>query len=352
VTAPDLHLIVPGTLEQRTGGYIYDATIVEGLRALGHDVRVHNLEGRFPDGDERARHALDAVLDATPEGALVVADGLAMGGLPEPIARHGRRLRIVALVHHALADEAGITPEEQARFFERERAALAASRGVIVTSPYTAARLGAYGVPPERIRAVLPGTEPARAATGPPEGEAPLLLCVATVTPRKGHDVLVQALDRVADLDWRCTCAGSLDRDRPWAESVLDAVSRYGLQDRIDFVGDHDAEGLDALYDGASLLALASRFEGYGMALAEALARGLPIVSTTGGAIPYTVPADAGVLVPPDDPVAFASGLRTLLESPSTRMAHAAAALRHGRALPDWEAAARAFARALEELAP
>ena len=73
------------------------------------------------------------------------------------------------------------------------------------------------------------------------------------------------------------------------------------MGERVEFVGECDEAALNALYDESSVFVLPSYFEGYGMVLTEALARGLPIVSTTAGAIPDTVPPEAGVLVAPGD---------------------------------------------------
>jgi glycosyltransferase involved in cell wall biosynthesis len=346
-----LHFVVPGPLEQRTGGYLYDARMVQGLRARGWEITVHNLEGRFPDPDATARADLEQTLASIAEKELVLVDGLAMGGLPDPIRDHAGRLRILSLVHHPLADETGLSPTERRHFVASERSALEHCTGVIVTSAYTAQHLASYGVDEGRVRSVPPGTVPAPYAPGPATGAPTRILCVATVTPRKGHDVLVEALQRVRDLSWTCVCAGSLERDPIHAVGVLELVERYGLGPRIAFVGEHDAQTLDALYAESSVFALASHYEGYGMALAEALARGLPVVSTTGGAIPHTVPEEAGILVPTGNPAAFAEALRRLLRPDGTeRAALATAARRHAETLPDWEACADAFERAVLEL--
>ena len=351
MTPPELHVVIAGPLDQRTGGYLYDARMVSGLRRLGWRVEVLGLQGSFPDADETARESLGAALESLRDGCTVVIDGLAMGGLPDPIRAHGQRLRILSLVHHPLADETGLSPEGRRRFEDSEREALRPCTGVVVTSAYTARRLRDYGVAENRIRSVPPGTEPARLAEGPGAGKPPGLICVATVTPRKGHDVLVAALERLSDLSWTCVCAGSLDRDPAYVRSVFEQVARTRIADRIDFVGEHDGDALDEIYHGCSIFVLASHYEGYGMALAEALARGLPVVSTTGGAIPFTVPSDAGILVDPDDSVAFATALRSLLSDPPTRRdALAAAARRHADELPTWEESQLAFATAIEEL--
>jgi len=349
----ELHFVVPGPLEQLTGGYVYDAHVVAALRDRGWNVHVHNLRGRFPDPDATARASLTATLADVPAGARVVVDGLGMGVLPDVIEAHAKRLRILSLVHHPLAEETGVAPADKERFARTERRAIAACAGVIVTSGFTARVLDTYGVGAERARVAPPGTDRARPAIGPRPGAPPALLCVASVTPRKGHDVLVAALEQVRDLEWTCVCVGSTERDLDHAASVRAKVARAGLNERVSFVGEREGEQLEAQYHGASVFVLASYYEGYGMALAEAIARGLPIVSTTGGAIPFTVPADASVLVPPGDAEAFASALRSVLDPDATlREELAAAARRRAAELPTWDEAVDEFAAAVRELAP
>jgi glycosyltransferase involved in cell wall biosynthesis len=352
VSDADLHFVVPGPLEQLTGGYVYDTRIVVGLRELGWTVRVHNLEGRFPDADPVGLRALRDTLASLPGGARVIIDGLAMGAAPEPIEAHAHRLRILSLVHHPLADETGLSGADRTRLRDAERRALARCAGVVVTSPFTARNLAAYGVAPGRVRVVVPGTEPARPAVGPGAGQPPSLLCVASLTPRKGHDVLIAALERAQDLPWTCVCAGSPDRDPQHAARIRQVVARSGLDGRVRFVGEREGDALEALYRGASVFVLASHHEGYGIVLADALARGLPVVSTTVGAIPDTVPEDAGLLVSPGDAGAFSGALRKLLgpDGAAARARLAQAALRYAATLPTWRDSAVAFARAIDEL--
>jgi glycosyltransferase involved in cell wall biosynthesis len=351
VSRPPLHLVVPGPLDQRTGGYLYDARIVEELDAGGRTVQVHEVTGSFPDVDDQSLAELDRALSDIEAGSVVVLDGLAMGAAPDVVGRHAVRLRAVGLVHHPLADETGLESPERDRFEVLEREALARVRGVIVTSPYTARRLADFDVDAARVRAVLPGTDPAAPSKGSSRRGPPRLVCVASVTPRKGHDVLVRALAQIGDLAWRCDCAGSLARAPAFVERVRSAVERLRLVERIRFLGELEAMALDEVYRRATLFVLPSHYEGYGMAFAEALARGLPVVGTTGGAIPHTVPAEAGVLVEPGDADALAGALRSLLEDGDRRAAMADAARKHAEGLPGWGRQAEEFAAAAEELA-
>jgi glycosyltransferase involved in cell wall biosynthesis len=353
VTAPELHVVVPGPIEQRTGGYIYDARVVSGLRELGWSVVVHSLAGAFPDPDARARASFISTLAAIPSGRRVVIDGLAMGALPEPVLAEAARLRLLSLVHHPLADETGLSRGAQDRLVALEREALAACAGVLVTSAFTARRLRLYGVTEDRVRAVYPGTNRYEPAVGPGRAEPPALLCVGSVTARKGQDVLVRALADLRDLAWTCVCVGRLTSDPAFAASVQRMIREARLDDRVELTGECDTVALDRFYHHASLFVLPSHYEGYGMALSEAVAHGLGVVSTTGGAIPDTVPDDAGILVPPGDGAALTAALRDLLMTPeggARRAALAAAATRHADALPRWDQTATRFADAVKEL--
>ena len=304
MTAP-VQLVVPGPLDQRTGGYIYDRRIAQGLPALGRPVAVHELAGRFPIVDAPAIEAARAALDAMPAGSLVI-DGLALPAFAD--LRPPRPW--VALVHHPLALETGLSVADARALATIERRALAAAARVIVTSPQTRRDLADYDVDEARVGVVLPGTDPAplaRRSGGP--GLA--MLCVASLTARKGHLVLLEALATLRELAWQLTCVGSPDRDPATAAAIRAAIGRFGLEGRVRLVGEQSEDDLQPFYAAADLFVLASYHEGYGMALAEALARGLPIVATTAGAIPDTVPAAAGILVPPGDPAALAGGARS-----------------------------------------
>ncbi|MEJ8851559.1 glycosyltransferase family 4 protein [Variovorax rhizosphaerae] len=342
--------LIPGDLDTHTGGYTYDRHIIEELRASGWQVDVHALGDGYPAPDAEALARAARVVEALPDGALVVVDGLAFGVLDELAHRHAQRLRWVALVHHPLSLETGLDADRQRALFESERSALAAVRGVIVTSPFTARGLDAFGVPPSRIATVVPGTEPAPPAPGS-GGEALSLLCVATLTPRKGHAVLVEALAGLREQAWTLHCVGSATMDAACATTLGEAIDQHGLRDRVVLHGDKAEGELEKFYAAADAFVLPSFHEGYGMALAEALARGLPIISTQAGAIPDTVPRAAGELVPPGDVVALRTALRRLMEDAAWRTQLRAGAMAARQALPTWTQSGARFASALIDAA-
>ncbi len=342
----DCSFVLPGDWHTATGGYAYGRRMAEGLRALGWTVAPCLLDASFPDPTQAALARADAAIGSLPEGMRVIADGLAFGAMPALAERHARRLRWIALVHHPLAFETGLSEARRLALTDSETRALASARAVVATSTATARALRRFGVPAEKLHVVEPGTDPAPLARG--SGVAsPTLLCVATITPRKGHAVLVEALAGLKDAPWTLLCAGSTERDAACTAALHRAIAMAGLQARVRLLGEVDGARLEALYDAADLFVLPSHHEGYGMALAEALARGLPVISTTAGAIADTVPSDAGVLVPPGDPPALRRALADLIDRPARRLDLAAGARRARERLPTWPAACERFAAVL-----
>jgi glycosyltransferase involved in cell wall biosynthesis len=284
-----------------------------------------------------------------PSEAVVLCDGLAYSAMPRALLE-SFDLNYAALVHHPLADESGLDTGQVAHFRKTEREALGTASAVIVTSPHTAnTLLRDYGVPQDKLFIAEPGTDRATHAFGsmPPE-----LLTVATLTYRKGHDVLIEALARITDLAWHSTLVGSLERDPAVAQHIQEQIARLHLQDRITIAGEMTNEALAQAYATADVFVLPSRHEGYGMVFAEALAHGLPIVACAAGAVSDTVPSDAGLLVPPDHPVALADALRHVLTDASARKRLSDAAWTRGQDLPTWNDTAAQVADALWTVLP
>lgn len=342
---------VPGDLATPTGGYAYDRRIIAELRRLGWRIEVVDLGEGFPLADTEARARAQTRLQALPAGCPIVIDGLAFGVLAEAAAQLRSRHPLIALVHHPLALETGLQTAEAAALRESERRALAAASHVIVTSALTGRLLVAdYSVPTDHIIVARPGSDPAPLAPGSSDGIV-RVLAVGAIVPRKGFDVLVAALATLTDLPWCLTIAGDRSRDRNFAAQLDADITRLDLGRRVAVLDAVPSERITELYINADLFALASRFEGYGMAFAEAIAHGLPVVGTTAGAIPHTVPAEASVLVPPDDVSALALALRRIIASPDERRRLAGAARVAAGHFPRWADSATMFARALEFVA-
>jgi glycosyltransferase involved in cell wall biosynthesis len=339
---------VPGDLATPTGGYAYDKRMIVELDRLGWQIDIVNLGDGFPWPDKKTHGKAEAQLMMAPKGSTIVADGLALGVLPEAARRLRPNHVLIALVHHPLALETGLTATQAEILHTSERAALAAAKHVIVTSETTAQQLvTGYAVPGDKITVARPGNDAAAFAKGSRDGIV-RLLSVGALTPRKGFDVLIAALATLTGLPWQLTIVGDPTRD-PKTAARLDAdIARYALGGQIKVLGAVSPEQLAELYAEADVFALASRLEGYGMAYAEAIAYGLPVVGTSAGAIPVTVPAGSGILVAPDDPVAIAEALRRIIEDTDERQSLGASARAAAARLPTWQASAQIFARALE----
>jgi glycosyltransferase involved in cell wall biosynthesis len=323
--------------------------VIAGLRQRGCEVDVIDLGDGFP---RPAPETVDAVLPRlrrVPAGQPIVVDGLALGVLPDAAAALRSSHRVIALVHHPLALESGLTPAETAALRDSERVALAAVRRVVVTSPATRRILVAdYGVPTEIIAVALPGSErmSAAAAVRKSGGETINLLAVGAVVPRKGYDVLIEALSRLVDLDWRLVIAGDCKRDGATARELAMIIAGKRLEARVCLAGAVNEHDLGSLYRDADVFVLASRFEGYGMAYAEAIAHGVPVIGTRTGAVPDTVPPGAGILLPPDDATALAAALRAMIADAGLRERCSEAA--RMAPMPTWEAAAQTFLDVLQ----
>ena len=347
-----LVLVVPGRLETLTGGYGYDRRIAAGLSEQGWSVAARELDGSFPRPTSLARADAARVLASIPDGTTVVVDGLALGALPEEAEREAARLRLVALVHHPLAAETGIDVSFATELEASERRALAAVRQIVVTSRATADALARYGVDRHRVAVVEPGTDRAPLARGSRNGPVQLL-CVAALIPRKGHDMLFRALASISSRRWRLTCVGSLARHPATAEKLRALLCAKGLDDRVALAGEVDVATLARYYDAADVFVLPTLYEGYGMVVAEALACGLPVVSTATGAIAELVGDEAGIVLPPGDVNALSLALTQLVDDDAAgvreRLAQGARRVRER--LPTWDAAAAKMADVLSRVA-
>jgi glycosyltransferase involved in cell wall biosynthesis len=338
---------IPGDLNTPTGGYIYDRTVMGLLPAQGIEVDHLALPDGFPYPNAQILQQTEHMF-ATVRANVLVIDGLALGVLPPELLSRVS-IPIIALHHHPLGLETGLAAQVGEALLASEKAATAMARHVIVTSRTTADTLAELGfAPPPPVTVAIPGTDRGPRGAGSDGGFE--IISVGTIVPRKGYDILVAALDRIRGEPWTCTIVGGLDRDIPCVEALRAQVAALGLEQRIRFTGVLGAGEINALYARSAVFALPSRYEGYGMAFAGAMSRGLPILATTAPAIPSTVPPDAGILVPPDNADALADALLKLMRDPALRRRLGDGAWAHAQTLPRWEDTAAIIAKVIEEV--
>jgi glycosyltransferase involved in cell wall biosynthesis len=343
---------IPGDIQTRTGGYIYERQLLLALRRGGRAVEHLALPGSYPAPTPADLAATADALAAIPPGTPVLLDGF-LSGATEPSALARMRAPYVPVTHHPLALETGLDPARAAHLHRVEAANLARAAHVVVPSPHTASVLSdGFGVAPERITVAPPGiVRPDLRPGGALRGTGPLrLLAVGQLVPRKGHDVLLRALARLRALDWTAMIVGGAP-DADCAAELRALRDGLGLAGRVRFAGEVSQDALAQHYAEAGVFALATRYEGYGMVFAEALLHGLPIVTCAGGAVPDTVPEGTGLLVPPDDVPAYADALGRVIADAGLRASLTDAANAAGARLPTWDDTAAIVDAVLDRVA-
>ena len=334
-----VHFLVPAGIDDPlrvSGGNVCDRRVRDELSRIGWDVRMAEI-------DQDAAAGADAVISRLPLGALVLVDGLVATSEPAAIEAAPESLRIVVLAHMVSAALPGADP----RAVDGERRSLRRARRVIATSEWTRSELARRRLAPlERVDVAPPGSDDAPAASGTATGGA--LLCVGVVAPHKGQDLLVEALSMLRDHDWTCTIAGSLEVSPEFADRIAARIAGTDLAERITMAGVLTGPELDRAYGQTDLVVAPSRAESYGMAIADALRRGIPVVATSVGGIPQTV-ADSGaaILVPPDEPAALADALEGWMRDPGLRAEMRAEARGSRGRLPRWRDTADRVSRTL-----
>jgi glycosyltransferase involved in cell wall biosynthesis len=352
----EVHVVVPEGIDdpaRPTGGNTYDRQVCRGLAALGWAVHEHAVPGAWPRAGATGHAALARAVRRIPDGAAVLLDGLIASAAPETLVPQARRLAQVVLVHMPL----GHRPpgDEPGAVRARERKVLAAAVAVVTTSAWARRRLGElYALPADRVYVAEPGVDAAPLAPGTAAGDA--LLCVAAVTPDKGHDLLLDGLATATDLSWRCACVGSLDCDAAFADGVRHRARNSGLGDRVRFPGPRTGSALDCAYAAADLLVLASYAETYGMVITEALARGLPVLAADVGGVTEALGHGQGgirpgLLVAPGDPAALGAALRAWLDDAELRGRLRRAARERRASLRRWPATTSVVAGVLARAA-
>jgi glycosyltransferase involved in cell wall biosynthesis len=340
VSARRVAFAIDGALDQPTGGYLYDRIVVAGLRARGVSVDVVSLEHGNLARDLRANVRLFEVCRGDYD--LVIVDELSH---PRALLASLLPVKapIVALVHHLGASERrGLA---SAMKLAIERPLLAAAERVVVTSRTTRSVLIAAGVAPERVHVALPGCDRlGTRAAPPPPADRTRLLFLGSISPRKGALETIEAFAAVADRA-TLTMAGPRDRDPVYARRVELAAAAFPS---IRFTGTLDDDGARRALGEHDVLVLPSHYEGYGIAIAEAIANGLAIVSTDAGAIPeVTRDGFEARLIRPGDVAALTDALRAITLDSSLRSRMQLQAIERARTLARWSDTQRDFADAL-----
>jgi glycosyltransferase involved in cell wall biosynthesis len=346
-----VHVIVPEGFDdpgQPTGGNIYDRRVCAGLAEAGWEVLVATVAATGPAGISGARADLARVVSAIPDGETVLIDGLIASPAGAQLLPHTGRMRLTVLLHMPLAT--AIDTHHDAGAERSERSVLRAATGVVVPSEWTRQQvLTRYAIPAGRVHVARPGADRDTRPARPVRGQ---LICVGVLSRHKGQDLLVEALADLADRDWHCVLAGSLDRDPDFVEHLQTRIAGLGYGHRVRLSGVLTGAALSHAYTTADLLVAPSRSETYGMTVTEALAHGLPVIAADVGGLPEafgstTDGTGPGQLIPPGDPAALAAALGDWLGDEGHRQRLRAAVRQRQRTLQGWEQTTQELADAL-----
>ena len=348
-----MHLtyLVSQDYARATGGWIYNERLLKELAVLGWRVTRMELPAGFPVPDA------DAMLDALetvkglPRGALILADQVCLSPLWFWMTTEKLKHRYAMIMHHPQVLEHSRPPDIAARLDMNERQALGAADCVIATSQLTGRQMLAdYGVPTEQLVVAEPGTDVFPPSPG--SGGRPLhLISIGSVIPRKRHELIVEALAGLQDFGWRLTIAGNLGLVPGHAAKLRQLITDSGLSARVALLGELTGAKLKALWTSADAYLAASAHEGFGMAVAEAVARQIPVVSTYSGAVGDWLSRDAGIIVEPDDLASLQAALARVLAEPGLRAKLRAGAAAARQTLPTWQQTAAKIDAALRPFA-
>jgi len=293
-----IHFIIPGELDQLTGGYIYDRKIISGLAGDGHRVIVHNPGNDFPFPGRGSLDRCRKIFKSLEPGEPVIIDSLALGPSEAIISSLVDPSPLIALVHLPLFMNPSFSERETHYFRLLETRAWSKMAVIIAVSLHTKQIIQECGVDSSKVQVISPRAESLTRKENYPLAPRNLL-CVANYTGNKGHLMLVEALFNLKNSDWIVRCYGDKKREGGYFAKLQQTVNSKGLQNRILFKGSLPHEALPEVYLSSDLFILPSEYESFPMVLAEALMHGIPVIAAEAGGIPEVVPDGAGLLFKP-----------------------------------------------------
>jgi glycosyltransferase involved in cell wall biosynthesis len=334
-----VYFLVPGDLHTLTGGYLYNMQMINGLKKKGYTIRVLGTDWQWKDRDDPEK-ICRRQLEKIPPGSCAFIDSLILGHLHNIVQEYGDRIKFLGIIH--LPASYDVSTGIQGKLADEEFEAMNHMRHLVVTGQFTFDLLCNAGVNPVKISTVHPGTGefPRKRKYEPIPSK---LLCIANYSALKAQDVLIHALYRLNEWKWTLHLYGDTDRDTDYAETLRSLILELKMESRVTMHGIVERHEISTVFLNADLFVMPSLFESYGMALVESLAHGIPVVTTSAGNIPYTVPDGMGLLTEPGNEEQLADAIRSLFDDPAKYSSLCTAASRYYLQARSWEQAVAEF---------
>jgi glycosyltransferase involved in cell wall biosynthesis len=312
----NLHFLIPGDINTLTGGYVYDKIIINGLRNLGYGITVHQLGGDFPFPSAENLEHCKRILDSIPNRELVFIDSLAFGPMHMLLKDYQGKNPILPIIHLPLSQNPNYNEESKKLLAEQERRAFDYANSVVAVSWFTKQLIVGYGVNPDNVWVITPGVFRVPRKTEYP-GLPENILCVGSFLPGKGQLVLVHALADMQQYAWSLSMYGIPEFDTDYVQSIKKTIDEAGLAKRVLMHKQVSGDELNAAYLRTDLFILPSLFENFSMALNDALIHGIPVITTTAGGIPFSVPKSMGLFISPGSQGELKQAIKELLTNSS-----------------------------------
>lgn len=347
-----ISFVMLGLRDYSTGGYYFNFKMVEALRQAGHEVDVVHFT-KIPEKIRGSRirtslHVLRRVLKYRPD--LIVISKSYSFMIPLRLLLSIRKYPVLYLVHHLeWHDRSGDVSRARrsiVRWF------LSCGRKIWVNSLSTANDVVSLGIPEEKLCTIPPGFERFELAPGSRMQRPVRILSVGAICPRKDQLTLVKACARLGNMDFHLLILGDETGDSGYSEAVRREADRDSLRGKVTFMGHISQADLHKMYNQSHILANLSHWEGYGIAVAEAMWAGLPVVAADAGAVPELVTHGVnGYLILPGNEEECTKYLRELIDNVILREKMSSSAHIKAENLFAWHDTGREFVKLAEETA-
>jgi glycosyltransferase involved in cell wall biosynthesis len=330
-------LVIYGSLEGLSGGYLYDRKLVDHLRTAGDTVEIISLSSR-----NYLAHLADNLDFRLPPGLdILVEDELAHPSLlTANIQQHP--YPVISLVHNLHSSEFRFH-WQRASYARIEKYYLNSVDGFIFNSTATRDSVHKLAADHKPFVVATPGGNRLGALTADRararafEGGPLRLLFLANVIPLKGLHVLLEAIS-CRPAAYVLDIVGSLRVNRAYVHKMQKVMRAKGLSSMVHFHENLDGAALIEKIENAQVLVLPSFYEGFGIAILEGMAFGLPAISTMAGAIPQLITdGENGFLILAGDSDKLAQRLTQLASDRALLCRLSLGALSRFHAQPTWE---------------